>query len=30
MAWLRKYGYWVFALALLGLVAFLVRTATLP
>ena len=30
MAWLRKNGYWVFALVLLGLVAFLVRTAKLP
>ena len=30
MAWFRKNGYWVFALLLLGLVVFLVRTAKLP
>jgi hypothetical protein len=30
MAWLRKNGYWVFAIVLLGLVAFLVRRANLP
>jgi hypothetical protein len=30
MTWLRKNGFLVFALVLLGLVAFLVRRAKLP
>lgn len=30
MAWFRKNGYWVFAIVLLGLAAFLVYKAKLP
>jgi len=30
MSWLRKNGFWIFALVLLVLVAFLVNKARLP
>jgi len=30
MTWLRKNAYWIFALVLVGLVAYLVHIARLP